>query len=412
MRLLNNSGGEDLEVLRSISAHIQVVPPVLYPELHSGARGLLDLDQELNKGSQALNSIDDNGRAPLHWACQSGNISAMKSLLEAGADPNIKDGDGQTPLMTASYRGDRTCVAVLLNTTACMVNATDNRGSTALHFAARSPSSCASDLVKMLLCHGAAATHPNNSGETALHELASSYTEMVTFEELWKRANALLEAGACIEATDRWNYTPALQAVAETNHVALKVLASFHARLDRTDCDRMSVLHLTALYGKLESIEVIEESQISNLDIESLDGQEDTPFGLIEWRTVANLSGLTPWIAPNEAEIGAFKQLLQNIRNRNLELDIALSHSAIMALKRGDRALAKKIISEIVDKYMLWIKDKEFEAFRTIMIDLSDGTGGIALQKMEELIHFWQKRIKIDLFKDAWCETLHKRTDM
>ena len=35
---------------------------------------------------------------PLYYAAQFGHIDAIKVLLEAGADPNIEDEDGKTPL--------------------------------------------------------------------------------------------------------------------------------------------------------------------------------------------------------------------------------------------------------------------------------------------------------------------------
>ena len=38
------------------------------------------------------------GSTPLHFAAQGKALIALKRLLEAGADPNIADSAGQTPL--------------------------------------------------------------------------------------------------------------------------------------------------------------------------------------------------------------------------------------------------------------------------------------------------------------------------
>ncbi len=44
------------------------------------------------------------GYTPLHYACQSGHIGAVRLLLEAGADPNIAKNNGATPIMSGLCR--------------------------------------------------------------------------------------------------------------------------------------------------------------------------------------------------------------------------------------------------------------------------------------------------------------------
>jgi ankyrin repeat protein len=39
-----------------------------------------------------------NGYTPLHSAIQSGNAEVIRLLLAAGADINLRDGNGRTPL--------------------------------------------------------------------------------------------------------------------------------------------------------------------------------------------------------------------------------------------------------------------------------------------------------------------------
>jgi ankyrin repeat protein len=56
-----------------------------------------------------LESNDNNGCTPLHWACVSGSYQALRYLLAEGADPNTKTlNDGCTPLHLAIKYMDET----------------------------------------------------------------------------------------------------------------------------------------------------------------------------------------------------------------------------------------------------------------------------------------------------------------
>ena len=52
------------------------------------------------------NIKDNNGRTPLLWASYHGYLDIVKCLIEEGkADPNIRDKYGETPLYVASKNG-------------------------------------------------------------------------------------------------------------------------------------------------------------------------------------------------------------------------------------------------------------------------------------------------------------------
>ena len=61
------------------------------------------------------NSIDDLGMAPLHWACDRGNIHIVEYLLERQVDINLYSIDQQTPLHIASGCGHTDLVVMLLS---------------------------------------------------------------------------------------------------------------------------------------------------------------------------------------------------------------------------------------------------------------------------------------------------------
>ena len=50
---------------------------------------------------------------PLHVAAQQGDMSAVRHLLAAGANPNALDHQGMTPLAYAALRGHHRIVTML-----------------------------------------------------------------------------------------------------------------------------------------------------------------------------------------------------------------------------------------------------------------------------------------------------------
>ncbi len=56
---------------------------------------------ELMKGIKNPNFQDKDGNSYLHMACQSHSLEAIKILLDLGADPNIEDKRGFSPITRA-----------------------------------------------------------------------------------------------------------------------------------------------------------------------------------------------------------------------------------------------------------------------------------------------------------------------
>jgi len=101
---------------------------------------LLGLDLLLRHTEADLDSRDSTGRTALHIACAESNSESSREgsivarLLEAGADPNVEDADGTTPLHVAAACGSEKVVQLLLLAGA-EARAT-TAGDTPLHLAA------------------------------------------------------------------------------------------------------------------------------------------------------------------------------------------------------------------------------------------------------------------------------------
>jgi len=229
------------------------------PLMLSAAFGSLESMRLLLDSGANPNTTNSVGAAPLHWCAN--DPAKVRLLLAKGANVNARSKLGRTPLEIAVYHDGNIETARLLIAKGADVKAVDKGGASVLEIACGSnvdvdvarlllekgaiantkdgggfsPILVASavhqgngDTIKLLLAHGAMATekcidflgHVKNGNIelgafTALHEAAS----VGNFEG----AEALIEAGADVEAQDIRHFTPLVWAVA-TDHPNLKIV--------------------------------------------------------------------------------------------------------------------------------------------------------------------------------------------
>ena len=100
-------------------------------------------------------------------AAEFGDINKIMDLLESGADPNFQEDDmGETALMIASREKWLPIVELLLDIGA-NPNLKDNEGNTALMYTAVYNSNIHLKIIRLLLNSGANPLIKNNYGETA-----------------------------------------------------------------------------------------------------------------------------------------------------------------------------------------------------------------------------------------------------
>ena len=96
------------------------------------------LTKKLIQNGANTNVTDDNGWTPLAYAVERGNIHLVKLLLEHGADTNmiIPDASCPTPLFIATSRDNLFIMQSLINAGADVNLRNDSQGNTPLHIAA------------------------------------------------------------------------------------------------------------------------------------------------------------------------------------------------------------------------------------------------------------------------------------
>jgi ankyrin repeat protein len=121
-------------------------------------------------------------RSPeLVGALDRGDVAASRTLLEAGADPDAVDADGNSALMLATWHGD-------------------------------------ADLVRLAIAHHADVRHRNAAGDTALHMAVDDAAKV----------RALLDAGAAADAADARGITPLALAAARDDGAPVVELLLAH----------------------------------------------------------------------------------------------------------------------------------------------------------------------------------------
>lgn len=159
----------------------------------------------------------EEGTTALHLAVSQGNAEIVSLLLEAGANPNIRDEEKQTPLMML-YGENASEILDLLLRAGAKVNVKDTGGRTPLMIAAEEGNI---EVIRTLLSAGAKVNKRDNEGRTALMYAIE--------EESLESVRAILAAGADVRIRDEEGKTAFQIAVENDNEEIIELLKAYGA---------------------------------------------------------------------------------------------------------------------------------------------------------------------------------------
>lgn len=316
--------------------------------IHIAIRRREGLQAALQEQPWAINTIDYTGHCPLTLATDRDQIDCMEMLISAGADVNQATSQGETALILAAAKGAHEFVRLLLNAKS-RVDWTDMDGTTALHGA----SSCfCAESVGLLLAAGASTTCQNVRGETPLHRLAIRATRRRGDAE--RIIELLVLAGTDLEALDTFGETPIMNTLSGGNIGVLRCLLDFGCSLSSSRSNNANMLHLAAVRASLEMLEYLDSLDLYDINVYQKDLWGRTPRDLI-LDTYDEL--YVGFRTPSTAELNAFLNLCQGIKDRSIKHDIDKVEQVLAALRHRDVVNARNHLGSLLAKEDLWKRE-------------------------------------------------------
>lgn len=251
----------------------------------------LDFFVDNGGGFEIINSQDDKGNTILHKTSIKNLQFAENLVRRYGADVNIKNNDGDTPLHTAIVKGNYDFAQILVVYLHADINAINNKGETALHLVLKNlVSKCDNKLIHDikdnkgnlvfyrtvsnieilydLISEGANIHIKDNEGNSALHVAASSGiikliqakikdTDYYDKKSLYNILRILVWRNTDINAKNKNGDTPLLLAVYRKREATVELLISAGANVNVKNKDGNTALYVAASEGDLKTVEIL-----------------------------------------------------------------------------------------------------------------------------------------------------------
>ena len=237
--------------------------------------------KKLVEAGADINARNKDGNTALMLAtCNKEDGEAICDLLlKAGAGINEKNNDGWTPLMwVARYSSPEVC-KVLIEARAD-INARNKDGSTALMLATCN-SENASSICDLLIQNRAEIDARDNDGDTSLIWSIRSSTEEV--------CKKLIKAGATLDTTTPRGKQVFMQSVLNAQTAVCEILIKAGANVNEKGEDGLTALIAAAMAGNSDTVKLLLDAGANVNSIATTTGKKQTAIDLVR-DIVADLS--------------------------------------------------------------------------------------------------------------------------
>ncbi|XP_065938642.1 uncharacterized protein [Magallana gigas] len=291
----------------------------------------------LSKGAD-INLCQESGASPLFIACYSGHDSTVKLLLSNGADINLCQENGASPLYIACKNEHDSTVKLLLSNGAD-INLCDESGIRPLYIACHNGHD---STVKLLLSNGADINLCDESGISPLYIACQNGHDSTV--------KLLLSNGADINLCEESGISPLYIACQNGHDSTVKLLLSNGADINLCEESGVSPLYIACLKGHDSTVQLLlsngadinlcQGNGASPLFIACYSGHDSTVQRLLSNGADINLcaeSGFSPlYIACKNGHDSTVKLLLSNGADINLCQENGISPLYIACLKGHD----------------------------------------------------------------------------
>lgn len=229
----------------------------------------LSLEALLDCSTSEINAQDREGHTGLSWAVMRDDIDSLRLLLEHGADANIPDNRGFSPIHSAKSLPS---LKLLLDHSADIMSKTEV-GATPLHFISRYGRH---GMIEPMVQAGA---DPNASEADDTPLICSTY------EHQPKSTEELLRLGAKPDlAANRSGMTALHFAVTDNQHDIIQQLLSHNADCTLKAEQGRNILHLAAIHGDKMTMDILRQARLVGLETEARDSLDRTARQYFEER--------------------------------------------------------------------------------------------------------------------------------